>query len=214
LASAATTAVKSSIPIVRQGISSTKYGVVVSAGKMDKAVKVRIAGMEWNKQIRKAFPSPTHHLVSDPSNSLRIGDFVRIASGHRVSPSIRHIVTAIVSPFGAPVNERPPIPSPSAHLDSQIQARLLKDVRSAARGRKASKDRIKEARKQGIRIPSMEEAMANTRRMEREEAERTGAKKTGSQLLEGALSGRERRRLEREKTQGEREAEKGGKEEK
>jgi small subunit ribosomal protein S17 len=34
-------------------ITSQKVGVVVSAGKMAKAVKVRIAGQEWNKHIRK-----------------------------------------------------------------------------------------------------------------------------------------------------------------
>jgi hypothetical protein len=41
------------VPIVREFMSSHKVGVVVSAGKMSKAVKVRIAGQEWNKKIRK-----------------------------------------------------------------------------------------------------------------------------------------------------------------
>ena len=39
--------------VVRKLMSSAKTGVVVSSGKMDRAVKVRIAGQEWNKQIRK-----------------------------------------------------------------------------------------------------------------------------------------------------------------
>jgi small subunit ribosomal protein S17 len=33
--------------------SSTKMGVVISAGRMSKAVKVRLAGQEFNKQIKK-----------------------------------------------------------------------------------------------------------------------------------------------------------------
>jgi hypothetical protein len=45
--------VKPAVPIVREYMSSHKVGVVVSAGKMSKAVKVRIAGQEWNKKIRK-----------------------------------------------------------------------------------------------------------------------------------------------------------------
>jgi hypothetical protein len=42
---------------LRKNVSSTSAGVVVSAGKMSKAVKVRIVGQEWNKHIRKVrFP--------------------------------------------------------------------------------------------------------------------------------------------------------------
>lgn len=33
--------------------SSQKVGVVVSAGKMARAVKVRVAEQEWNKKFRK-----------------------------------------------------------------------------------------------------------------------------------------------------------------
>lgn len=40
-------------PIVRKLFSSSQVGVVVSAGRMTKAVKVRIAGQEWNKKFRK-----------------------------------------------------------------------------------------------------------------------------------------------------------------
>jgi hypothetical protein len=38
--------------------SSQKVGVVVSAGKMSRAVKVRVAGQEWNKKFRKVRSSP------------------------------------------------------------------------------------------------------------------------------------------------------------
>ena len=45
--------VKAGKPIVQEYFSSHKVGVVVSAGKMSKAVKVRVANQEWNKKFRK-----------------------------------------------------------------------------------------------------------------------------------------------------------------
>ena len=52
MASLATKA-KTGAPIVTQCLHSQKVGVVVSAGKMSRAVKVRVAGQEWNKKFRK-----------------------------------------------------------------------------------------------------------------------------------------------------------------
>jgi hypothetical protein len=40
-------------PIIPPCFSSQKVGVVVSAGKMSKAVRVRVAEQEWNKKFRK-----------------------------------------------------------------------------------------------------------------------------------------------------------------
>ncbi|EUC42560.1 hypothetical protein COCMIDRAFT_7890 [Bipolaris oryzae ATCC 44560] len=150
---------KASKPIVQEYFASHKIGVVVSAGKMSKAVKVRVAEQEWNKKFRKHFPAPRNYLVRDPNNSLVEGDVVRIASGHRTSTAIHHVVTSIVAPFGEPVENRPPVLT-EAQLDEQrIKDRLLKDVRSAARGRQVSVQRLAQARKQGYRIPTLEEAM-------------------------------------------------------
>ncbi|USP80080.1 uncharacterized protein yc1106_07354 [Curvularia clavata] len=151
--------VKAGKPIVQEYFSSHKVGVVVSAGKMSKAVKVRVANQEWNKKFRKHFPAPITYLVRDPNNSLVEGDIVRITSGHRISTAIRHVVTSIVAPFGEPIENRPPVLT-QAQLDEQrIRDRLLKDVRSAARGRQVSVQRLAQARKQGLRIPTLEEAM-------------------------------------------------------
>ncbi|EOA85096.1 hypothetical protein ACJQWK_07079 [Exserohilum turcicum] len=162
MASIATKA-KASRPIVQDYFSSHKVGVVVSAGKMSKAVRVRVAHQEWNKKFRKHFPAPKTYLVRDPNNSLVEGDIVRITSGHRTSTAIRHVVTAIVAPFGEPVENRPPVLS-QAQLDEQrIKDRLLKDVRSAERGRQASVQRLAQARKQGIEIPTLQEAMERMR---------------------------------------------------
>ncbi|KAK3207724.1 hypothetical protein GRF29_96g152366 [Pseudopithomyces chartarum] len=122
-------------PIVRKLFSSSQVGVVVSAGLMDKAVKVRIAGQEWNKKFRKHFPSQTTHLVSDPTSSLVTGDVVRISSGWRTSKHIRHVVTSIVAPFGSPVEDRPPILTEEQRMELRVKQRLMKDVRAAQAGR-------------------------------------------------------------------------------
>ncbi|KAF2108663.1 hypothetical protein BDV96DRAFT_616213 [Lophiotrema nucula] len=157
--------------LVHQGPTSSKVGVVVSAGKMDRAVKVRIPGQEWHKKFRKFFPSSITHIVSDPNNSLQEGDVVRITSGHRVSKSIRHVVTAIVAPFGPPVEDRPPVLNTQQLLDLRIKQRLEKDVRAAARGRLASKERIKTARREGVKVPQLTDAFRN---LEVKEVERRG----------------------------------------
>ena len=181
-------------PIVRKLFSSSQVGVVVSAGLMDKAVKVRIAGQEWNKKFRKVctappptssslrfpfpptneihvchtnstqhFPSQTTHLVSDPTSSLVTGDVVRISSGWRTSKHIRHVVTSIVAPFGSPVEDRPPILTEEQRMELRVKQRLMKDVRAAQAGRQVSLQRLAEARRQKVEVPSLEEAMRNVR---------------------------------------------------
>jgi small subunit ribosomal protein S17 len=58
-------------------------------------------------------------------------------------------------------------------LDAQrVKERLLKDVRSAQRGRQVSIHRLEQARKQGLEIPSLEEAMRGLRMYEEEMKER------------------------------------------
>ncbi|RMZ72003.1 ribosomal s17 [Pyrenophora seminiperda CCB06] len=162
MASLATKA-KSATPIVTQCLHSHKVGVVVSAGKMSNAVKVRVAGQEWNKKFRKHFPAPTTYLVRDPNNSLVEGDIVRITSGYRTSTAISHVVTSIVAPFGEPVENRPPVLSQAQIEEERVKERLLKDVRAAERGRQASVQRLAQARKQGLKIPSLTEAVENMR---------------------------------------------------
>ncbi|KAF2268506.1 nucleic acid-binding protein [Lojkania enalia] len=160
------------MPLVQNYISSTRIGVVVSAGRMDRAVKVRIAGQEWHKKFRKFFPSPQTHIVSDPNNSLVEGDVVAIQSGNRTSKNIRHVVHAIVAPFGRPVEERPPVLSEKERIALRIQRRLEKDVRAATKGRAVSKERLRIARKQGYEIPSLEQAFRNVKVTDRLEAEK------------------------------------------
>ncbi|OCL01267.1 nucleic acid-binding protein [Glonium stellatum] len=171
-------------------------GVVVSAGKMAKTVKVRIAKQEWHKHIRKFFPSSTTYLVSDPNSSLHEGDVVRIASGWRTSRHIRHVVSSIIAPFGTPINARPPIPTEEERIAERQRRRLAKDVRQAERGRVPSQLRIAEAIKQGREVPDLETATRNLRK----EVDDTEKVKRAA----GVLSGKERRRQERDQTDIER----------
>ena len=195
-------------PLVQQYITSQKVGVVVTAGKMSRAVKVRVAGQEWNKMFRKHFPSHKHYTVSAPNNSLVEGDVVRITSGHRTSSTIRHVVTAIVAPFGQPVEDRPRVLNAEELDKLRTQERLLKDVRAAESGRQASVQRLAQAKKQGVRIPTLEEAMEKMR--VHQEIEKTRAASKGKEAHAGQggqrATKRERRKAEKIKSRAERHA--------
>ncbi len=193
-------------PLVQQYITSQKVGVVVSAGKMSRAVKVRVAGQEWNKLFRKHFPSHKHYTVSDPNNSLVEGDVVRITSGHRTSSTIRHVVTAIVAPFGEPVENRPRVLNQKELDEVRQQERLLKDVRRAGRGKEASVQRLAQAQKQGIEIPTLEEAMEKLRvHQEFEKARKPKEAHTGQRGQ--TETKRERKKAQKIKERTERHAE-------
>ncbi|KAF7455619.1 RpsQ Ribosomal protein S17 [Pyrenophora tritici-repentis] len=176
---------------------------------MSRAVKVRVAGQEWNKKFRKHFPAPTTYLVRDPNNSLVEGDIVRITSGYRTSTAISHVVTSIVAPFGEPVENRPPVLSQAQIEEQRVKDRLLKDVRSAQRGRQASVQRLAQARKQGLTIPTLEEAMENMRVHTDKEKARLEAH--GGQAGQQKTA-KERRMEQGKKTKAEGRAEKKAKE--
>jgi small subunit ribosomal protein S17 len=129
---------------------------------------------------------------------------VRISSGHRTSRSIHHVVTAIVAPFGRPVNERPPVLTIEQLASLRLKTRLEKDVRSAERGRLTSKWRLKEAQKAGHAIPDLETAMRGVRLEEERRAE--GGEAHRGQAGQ-AVTSKERRRVERVKTKEEVKAE-------
>lgn len=59
----------------------------------------------------KQFVTYQNHLVSDPNDSIRTGDVVRIARAKKISRHINHVVTEIVAPWGPKIEERPPVMS-------------------------------------------------------------------------------------------------------
>lgn len=144
------------------------------------------------------FPAPKTYLVRDPNSSLVPGDVVRISSGNPSSKAIKHAVTTIVAPFGEPVENRPPVLS-QAQLDEQrVHKRLLKDVRSAQRGRQASIQRLQQARKQGLEIPTLEEALKAGKEFEEElkSRGRGQAKEASQKGQEGQQLTSKQRRME------------------
>ncbi|EGC42458.1 conserved hypothetical protein [Histoplasma capsulatum var. duboisii H88] len=86
---------------------SLKFGTVLTAGRMDKTVRVLHKHTTFHKKLHKSYPASTVYLVSDPCNSLRQGDVIEFSSGWRTSKNVRHVVEKIVAPFGVPVDQRP-----------------------------------------------------------------------------------------------------------
>ncbi|KAM0448616.1 hypothetical protein ACHAPV_010023 [Trichoderma viride] len=107
------------------------HGIVVSAGLMQKTVKVRVGGQRWNKIINKWFADPKHYLVHDPNSSLRTGDVVSIVPGWPTSKHKRHVVKKIIAPYGTPAEERPPIPTLEERIAEREAQQAAKRERRA-----------------------------------------------------------------------------------
>ncbi|KAL8659126.1 MAG: hypothetical protein Q9226_000590 [Calogaya cf. arnoldii] len=119
--------------------SQALCGVVVSAGKMMKAVKVRTVKQVYDSFLQKHYTAHKSYLVSDPNSSLRTGDVVRIAARPPASKHIRHVVTDIVAPWGPPAEERPPIPTLN-DLDAQYKAK--REARTARRKQRPEESKM------------------------------------------------------------------------
>ncbi|KAI0024088.1 hypothetical protein F4780DRAFT_776316 [Xylariomycetidae sp. FL0641] len=109
------------------------HGVVVSAGRMDKTIKVKLGGMRWEDRVQKHFKAPYHRLVHDPRNSVRQGDIVSIAPSWRASQHVRHVVKAIIAPFGEPIESRRPVPTLAERVAERVARREAKDARRSLR---------------------------------------------------------------------------------
>ncbi|KAF9767319.1 hypothetical protein IL306_000140 [Fusarium sp. DS 682] len=122
------------------------HGVVVSAGLMEKTVKVRVGGQKWNKIVNKWFADPKHYLVHDPNSSLRTGDVVSIVPGWPTSQHKRHVIKHIIAPYGTPLNERPPVPTLEERIADYEAKKAKKDERRAARRQEEENKRQEERR--------------------------------------------------------------------
>ncbi|KAI8956560.1 nucleic acid-binding protein [Daldinia sp. FL1419] len=107
------------------------HGIVVSAGLMDKTVKVKLGGLRWEPRVQKFFKEPRFKLVHDPRNSVRQGDVVAIEPSWRVSQHVRHVVKHIIAPYGEPIEERPPVPTLEERIAERAAKRAAKDERRA-----------------------------------------------------------------------------------
>ncbi|KAI2634512.1 hypothetical protein GGS21DRAFT_490570 [Xylaria nigripes] len=108
------------------------HGIVVSAGLMDKTVKVRLEGHRWEERVHKWFKDPRYKLVHDPANSVRKGDVIAITPSWRESQHVRHVVKHIIAPYGVPIEDRPPIPSMEERAEQMLAKRRAKDERRIA----------------------------------------------------------------------------------
>ncbi|KAH7249653.1 uncharacterized protein BKA55DRAFT_539230 [Fusarium redolens] len=122
------------------------HGVVVSAGLMDKTVKVRVGGQKWNKIVNKWFADPKHYLVHDPNSSLRTGDVVSIVPGWPTSQHKRHVIKHIIAPYGTPLTERPPVPTLEERIADYEAKKAKKDERRASRRQEEENKRQEEKR--------------------------------------------------------------------
>ena len=89
--------------------------------------------------------------MHDPNNSLVVGDVIQL---HRlkVSSQVHHVVGAITAPFGKPISERPPIPTPDERLSKYKEKRFAKLERRALRQQAAdgNAEAIKKLQSMGL----------------------------------------------------------------
>lgn len=119
-------------------------GIVVSSGLAPKTVKVQVAKEEWNKKVKKNFQHFERYLVHDPNDSLRTGDIVSISSGWRTSKSKRHVVNRIIAPWGPPIDQRPPVPTPEEREAAHAAERAKKATRKQLRAHAEAMERAVE----------------------------------------------------------------------
>ncbi|KAM0285517.1 hypothetical protein ACHAQH_001467 [Verticillium albo-atrum] len=127
-----------------QQVVKELHGVVVSAGLMQKTVKVRVGGQKYNRKVQKMFTTPKSYLVHDPNSSLRTGDVVSIAPGWPTSQHKRHVVKQIIAPFGTPIEDRPPVPTAEERIALRDQKKAEKDVRRDTRRTEARESKLLE----------------------------------------------------------------------
>jgi small subunit ribosomal protein S17 len=83
--------------------------------------------------VQKPFSRRAHLLVHDPNSSLRTGDIISITPGWRTSKTVHHVVSAIVAPFGEPIEARPPVPTLQERLETLAERRRVKEDRRRLR---------------------------------------------------------------------------------
>ncbi|KAI1496020.1 nucleic acid-binding protein [Biscogniauxia marginata] len=168
LAAAATAATTAATTAARRAAKEF-HGIVVSAGLMDKTVKVKLGGLRWEPRVQKYFKSRQYKLVHDPRNSVRQGDVVAITPTWRVSQHVRHVVKHIIAPYGEPIEARPAVPTLEERVAERQAKRAAKDERRAvikeerARARDEERAAIKARKAAKLRpIPNAQRNMADT----------------------------------------------------
>ncbi|KAJ4291513.1 hypothetical protein N0V88_006110 [Collariella sp. IMI 366227] len=107
------------------------HGVVISAGLMDKTVKVRVGGQKWNAWIKKFFDTPKPTFKSK-----------------------RHVVKHIIAPgSGVPISGRPAVPTAEElHAEREADREVKDRRRMLARVVKDAEGKIMEVEKIGRQV--------------------------------------------------------------
>ncbi|OXV11766.1 hypothetical protein Egran_00472 [Elaphomyces granulatus] len=124
--SSSPSSIATALPSVRKYPYSLNAGTVVSAGRMDRTVRVMVRHTIWDAHIRKYYPKETTYMVSDPRNSLREGDVIEFSSGAPKSRRVRHVVERIIAPFGVSIEERPTVMSREEREEERARKRAEK----------------------------------------------------------------------------------------
>ncbi|EGE07084.1 hypothetical protein TMEN_8547 [Trichophyton mentagrophytes] len=112
---------------------SRGFGTVISAGRMQRTVRVEQIRTKFDNSLQKRFLVKKVHLVSDPRDSLREGDKIEFWSGRRVSEHVRHVVERIIVPFGTPIEDRPPVMTYAERKEEELNARKNRRLRRLER---------------------------------------------------------------------------------
>ncbi|RAH46127.1 uS17 family ribosomal protein [Aspergillus brunneoviolaceus CBS 621.78] len=124
-------------PSLRQYAYKLKKGTVISAGRMVRTVRVLHWNVEWDAHLRKYYRKKEIILVSDPRESLRVGDVIEFSSGHPKSRNVHHVVERIIAPFGDPIEDRPAVMTREERDAARAEKRTAKWQRRQARIREA-----------------------------------------------------------------------------
>ncbi|MCS7213000.1 MAG: 30S ribosomal protein S17 [Candidatus Calescibacterium sp.] len=76
------------------------FGVVLSAGKMQKTVKVKVETLVKHPKYKKYIKRTKKYLVHDPENRAQVGDKVVIREGRPFSKLKRFFLVKILNEEG------------------------------------------------------------------------------------------------------------------
>lgn len=75
-------------------------GIVLSAGKADKTIKVKVETLAMHPKYKKYIKRSKNYLVHDPENRAKIGDKVLIREGRPFSKLKRFYLVDVLSKKG------------------------------------------------------------------------------------------------------------------
>ncbi|PYI21397.1 nucleic acid-binding protein [Aspergillus violaceofuscus CBS 115571] len=124
-------------PSLRQYAYKLKKGTVISAGRMVRTVRVLHWNVEWDAHLRKYYRKKEIIMVSDPRESLRVGDVIEFSSGYPKSRNVHHVVERIIAPFADAIEDRPGVMTRAERDAARAEKRTAKWERREARIREA-----------------------------------------------------------------------------